>query len=221
MSGMNPLDFNTADQQSSAFDLLPIGTLVKIRLTIRPGGLGPEGWITQSKTSEAQYLNCEAVVLQGPYAKRRVYTRIGLRGKGGHGSDDSYANRGRALIRAMLESARGVPASDGSDRARAARTIRGFGELNGIEFVARIGIEKDKNNPNDEGRNVIAAAVGPEHADYLRVMGTPPQPALTVVAAAPAMMAPPAAPAGQAGPAPSWAAPEPAPGTDTAPFWAR
>ena len=215
MSGMNPLDFNTADRQSSAFDLLPNGTLVKLRLTIRPGGLGPEGWITQSKTSEAQYLNCEAVVLEGPYAKRRVYTRIGLRGKGGHGSDDSYANRGRALIRAMLESARGVSAADGSDRARSARTIRGFGELNGIEFVARIGIEKDKNNPNDEGRNVIAAAVGPEHADYLRVMGAPPQPVLAVVAATPAIAASPA------GPAPSWAAPEPASGSDTAPFWAR
>ncbi|WP_198368784.1 hypothetical protein [Roseomonas rosulenta] len=222
MSGMNPLDYNTADAQSAAFDLLPAGTLAKVRLSIRPGGAGPEGWLTQSKTSEAQYLNCEAVVLEGPHAKRRIYTRIGLRGKGGQGAEDTYANRGRALIRGMLESARGVPAKDTSDRARVARTIRGYGDLNGLEFVAKIGIEKDKADPRDEGRNVIAAAIGPEHADYLRLMGNPPamaQPTLLQASSA----------ATPAGTAPSWAAP-PAPGTQgapgaptggNAPFWAR
>ena len=44
------------------------------------------------------------------------------------------------------------------ERARVARTIRGFGDLNGLEFVAKVGIDKDRNNPSDEGRNVIAAA---------------------------------------------------------------
>jgi hypothetical protein len=46
MSGMNPLDYNSADAQSAAFDLLPNGTLVKVRLTIRPGGFSDpaQGW---------------------------------------------------------------------------------------------------------------------------------------------------------------------------------
>ena len=103
------MDFNGADSQDAAFDLIPANTLVKLCLTIRPGGAGPEGWLTQSKTSSALYLNTEAIVLEGPYARRRIYTRIGFRGKAAGGpGEDSYANRGRALIRGILESARGM-----------------------------------------------------------------------------------------------------------------
>jgi glycosyltransferase involved in cell wall biosynthesis len=139
MSGSFNHDFNGAEAQQNAFEVIPAGTLVKVRLSIRPGGVGPEGWVTQSRTSDAQYLNVEAVVLDGPHSKRRIYTRIGLRGKGGQGADDSYANRGRSLIRGILESARGVSGKDTSDRARLARTIRGYGDLNGLEFLARLG----------------------------------------------------------------------------------
>ena len=59
---MTNIDFNTADTQDSAFALIPANTLAKAYLTIRPGGAGPEGWLTQSKTSEALYLNTEAVI---------------------------------------------------------------------------------------------------------------------------------------------------------------
>lgn len=208
MSGSFTHDFNGAEPQQNAFEPIPAGMLVKVRLTIRPGGIGPEGWVTQSRTSEAQYLNTEAVILDGPHAKRRIYTRIGLRGKGGQG-DDTYANRGRSLIRGILESARGVAAKDTSDHARAARTIRGYGDLNGIEFLARIGVEKDRDDPRGAGRNVIAAAIGPDHAEYARLMGAPPQSSL-----------PGTAPMASA--APPWAAPaQPAPAGNGAPFWAR
>jgi len=36
---------------------------LKVRLSIRPGDVGPDGSVTQSRTSDAQYLNVEAVVL--------------------------------------------------------------------------------------------------------------------------------------------------------------
>lgn len=48
--------------------------------------------------------------------------------------------------------------------------------MNGLEFVGRIGIERDKDKPEDTGRNVIKAAIGADHADYARVMGSVPQP---------------------------------------------
>ena len=116
------MDFNGADTQDAAFDLIPANTLAKVCLTIRPGGAGPEGWLTQSKTSPALYLNTEAVVMEGPFARRRIYTRIGFRGKAAGGpGDDTYGNRGRAMIRGILESARGVRADDQSNAARAAR----------------------------------------------------------------------------------------------------
>ena len=206
------MDFNGADSQDAAFDLIPANTLVKLCLTIRPGGAGPEGWLTQSKTSSALYLNTEAIVREGPYARRRIYTRIGFRGKdsGGPG-EDSYANRGRALIRGILESARGIRATDQSDSARAARMIRSLGELSGLDLMAKIGIEKDKDKPEDSGRNVIKAAIGPDHAEYLRLMGAMPTPQLHAPASGYA--------AGRvvdnphAGPA--------APASGAAPFWAR
>ena len=170
------MDFNGADTQDAAFDLIPANTLAKVCLTIRPGGAGPEGWLTQSKTSTALYLNTEAVVMEGPFARRRIYTRIGFRGKAAGGpGDDTYGNRGRAMIRGILESARGVRADDQSNAARAARMVRSLGELSGLEFVARIGIERDKDKPEDTGRNVIKAALGPDHAEYARLMGGVPQ----------------------------------------------
>jgi hypothetical protein len=216
MSASFTHDFNGAEPQQNASELIPAGTLVKVRLTIRPGSGGPEGWVTQSRISDAQYLNTEAVILEGPHAKRRVYTRIGLRGKGAQGADDTYANRGRSLIRGILESARGIASKDTSDRARAARIIRGYGDLNGMVFLARIGVEKDKTDPRDEGRNVIAAAIGPEHADYARLMGGAP------VAAQPTPPGP--VTQGTGGAAPPWAAAEPAqpPAAGVnVPFWAR
>jgi len=202
------MDFNGADTQDAAFDLIPANTLVRVTLTIRPGGAGPEGWLTQSKTSTALYLNTEAIIMDGPFARRRIYTRIGFRGKNAGSGDDTYGNRGRALIRGILESARGIRADDQSDAARSARMIRSLGELSGLEFVARIGIERDKDRPDEPGRNVIKAAIGPAHGDYARVMGRVPQPSLGLDAAAQRTAE---QTFRQAAPA----------GNSSAPFWAR
>lgn len=202
------MDFNGADTQDAAFDLIPANTLVRVTLTIRPGGAGPEGWLTQSKTSTALYLNTEAIIMEGPFARRRIYTRIGFRGKNAGSGDDTYGNRGRALIRGILESARGIRAEDQSDAARSARMIRSLGEMSGLEFVARIGIERDKDRPDEPGRNAIKAAIGPAHGDYARVMGRMPQPTLGLGTGAPRMTEP---NYGQAAPA----------SNSSAPFWAR
>jgi len=169
------MDFNGADAQDAAFDLIPAGTIAKISLTVRPGGAGPEGWLTKSKTSPALYLNTEAVILEGPHARRRIYTRIGFKGKSlNERGEDNYANRGRAMIRGILESARGIKASDASDTAKAARKIRSLGELSGVDLVVKIGIEKDNDKPEDPGRNTLKAAIGPDHSAYLKVMGAMP-----------------------------------------------
>lgn len=204
------MDFNGADSQDAAFDLIPANTLAKMSLTIRPGGAGPEGWLTQSRTSSAMYLNVEAIVLDGPYARRRVYTRIGFKGKNvNERGEDTYANRGRALIRGILESARGIKANDQSDAARAARLIRSLGDLSGLDFVAKIGVEKDRDNPEDAGRNVIKAAIGPDHGQYLAVMGAAPTPPAhpNTAPASPqgGNYAPPNAETASSGNAPFWA----------------
>jgi len=199
---MTDMDFNTADTQDSAFALIPANTLAKVCLTIRPGGAGPEGWLTQSRSSSALYLNSEAVIADGPNARRRIYTRIGFRGRNaGTGAEDTYANRGRALLRGILESAHGVRSDDTSDQARAKRSIRSFGDMSGLTFLAKIAIERDKDDPNDQGRNVIVAAIGPQHPEYAALMGTAP----AAYAAAPATDADTSSNTSQNGNAPFWA----------------
>lgn len=213
------MDFNGAATQDAAFALISAGTLVKIRLTVRPGSAGPDGWLTQSRTSAALYVNTEAIILEGPHARRRIYTRVGYKGRGVNDrGEDTYANRGRSLLRGILESARGIRAGDQSERARAARTVRSLGDLNGLELVVKIGIDKDRDDPTSEGRNVIVAAIGPDHAEYPRLMGDVTAP---LIPAGMAQPGPAAYGAPQAVQAPSQPAAPPATPAGNAPFWAR
>ncbi len=64
-------DFNSADDQTS-FDLIPKGTLVVVRMSIKPGGYDDPhqdwtgGYATRNENTGSVYLNCEYVVLEGP-----------------------------------------------------------------------------------------------------------------------------------------------------------
>jgi hypothetical protein len=75
---------------------------------------------------------------------------------------------GRAFLRAALNSARNVRPQDNSPQAAAARRIQGFHELDALEFVARIDVEKDGRG---ELRNVVKMAVEPDQPDYLQAAG--------------------------------------------------
>lgn len=212
MNGHPDFDFNGPRPLATGFELIPANTLAKVRLTVRPGAAGPDGWPTQSRSSDALYLNTEGVILEGPYAKRHVYARIGIKGKRLNArGEDTYANLGRSLIRGILESARGVHPSDASDGARAARTIRSLGELNGLIFAARIGVDRDRRDLNAEPRNVIVAAITPAHKNYAAMMGN----GKAAVAVPAATVAPP-----WAGAPPATAAPAAA-GDANKPFWAE
>ncbi|WP_054284888.1 hypothetical protein [Gulbenkiania mobilis] len=166
-------DFNDAEQQQS-FDLIPKGTLARVRMTLKPGGFDDpaQGWTggyaTQSNESGSVYLAAEFVVLEGEYARRKLWSNIGLHSAKG----PAWGQMGRSFVRAVLNSARNVHPQDMSPQAAAARRIQGFHELDGIEFLARIDIEKDGRG---DLKNVIRNAVEPDHPDYARLMGLPPK----------------------------------------------
>lgn len=180
---MNWNDFNDAEQQTS-FDLIPKGTLTKVRMTIKPGGFDDaargwtDGYATESFDTGSIYLAAEFVVLEGEYAKRKLWSNIGLHSPKG----DAWANMGRTFIRAALNSAYGVLPSDQSPEAQNARRIGSFSALDGIEFVARIDVEKDSKG---EYRNTIKQVIEPDHKDYARLMGVPPKAGTAPVAASP------------------------------------
>lgn len=187
-------DFNSADDQNS-FDPIPKGTLIKVRMTIRPGGYDDpqKGWTggyaTRNATTGSIYLNCEFVVLEGQYARRKIWNLIGLHSPKG----EDWANIGRSLIKGILNSARGIGNKDNSPQAQNARRISGLGDLDGIEFLARADIEKDQNG-ND--KNVIKYAVTCDNKEYAALMGR-------AGGSSPAPQA--AAPAQPKGNLPSWA----------------
>ncbi|MCG7947357.1 MAG: hypothetical protein N0C84_13525 [Candidatus Thiodiazotropha taylori] len=191
-------DFNSAEDQNN-FDVIPKGTLVKVRMTIRPGGYddASQGWTggyaTQSMTTGSVYLNCEFVVLDGPYAKRKMWSLIGLHSPKG----PEWANMGRAFVKGILNSSRGLHPQDNSPQAQQARRIQGFADLDGIEFVAKVELDKDQNG---DDKNVIKTAITPDHKDYAAVSGNTVQAAAsTQPASSPQASA--SAPTGR----PSWA----------------
>ena len=159
-------DFNDAQ---SNINLIPKGTIAKVRLTIRPGGFDDpaQGWTggyAKRSGSGAVYLDAEYTVLEGPYAKRKIWSMIGLYSPNGA----NWANMGRSLIRGILNSSRGISDKDNSPEAQARRRIAGFQELDGLEFVARIDVGTDTNG---EEKNEIKSALAPNHRDYASVMG--------------------------------------------------
>ncbi|MFV0283743.1 MAG: hypothetical protein ACK5JE_08145 [Castellaniella sp.] len=182
-------DFNDAESQSGSFDLIPKGTIVPVRMTIRPGGYDDpaQGWTggyaSESFETGSVYLSCEYVVLSGEYAKRKVWSLIGLHSRKG----PTWGQMGRSYIRAVLNSARNVHPKDNSPQAAAARRIQGFADLDGIEFLARIDIEKDGRG---DDRNVIHVAIEPDHPQYAKLMGVPTKASGGGTSGAPAQVAP-------------------------------
>ena len=203
-------DFNDARQNAN---LIPKGTIAKVRLTIRPGGFSDpaQGWTggyAKRGSTGAVYLDAEYTVLEGQYAKRKIWSMIGLYSPKG----PDWANMGRSFVRGALNSARGLSDKDNSPEAQNARRISGLGDLDGLEFVARIDVGTDSNG---EEKNEIRQAVTRDHKEYAAVMGgmmapVGQAPAFQPSHAAPAQ-APTHAPAAPQPQAPVYHQPQPAP----------
>ncbi len=167
-------DFNSAEEQRE-FDVIPKGTLVKVRMTIKPGGHDDhtQGWTggyaTRNEDTGSVYLNGEFVVLDGQYARRKVWSLIGLHSNKG----PEWGNQGRSFIKSILNSSRGIQPKDNSPQAQNARRIQGLGDLDGIEFVVKIGMDKDLYG---EPKNIINVVVLPDHKDYVALMSGGVQP---------------------------------------------
>ncbi len=163
-------DYNDAEQQQG-FDLIPKGTIVPVRMTLKPGGHDDpaQGWTggyaTESFDTGSVYLACEFVVTGGPFAKRKMWSNVGLHSRKG----PTWGQMGRSFIRAALNSSRNVHPQDNTPQAAGARRINGFADLDGIEFIARVDVEKDAKG---EDRNVVKVAVEPDHKDYAALMGS-------------------------------------------------
>ena len=149
---MTEINLNDAEISTGDYELMPDGTIAKVSMLVRPGGEGEGGWLTEA-ASKNLYLSCEFVVTEGKYARRKFWQVLVLvGGKKNEKGESMSANISKATLRAIVESAKGVDPKDTSEDAKAKRVLQSFDDLNGLEFTAKIKIEKgtdgyaDKNN---------------------------------------------------------------------------
>lgn len=158
-------NFNDAEDQMS-YELIPNKTIAKVRLLIKKGNHitdeFTDGYATLSKAGTSIYLACEFVVLGGQYENRKVWSNIGLH------SDNSpkFAQMGRTMIKAILDSAHGLHPADKSPKAEKLRIIKSFADLDNLICVAEITIDDRDNKP----RNEIKTIITPDHAKYSEYM---------------------------------------------------
>ncbi len=156
-------DFNTAKSQSN---LIPKGTIVKAKMAIKPGGY--EDWYTKSYATGSIYLNAEFTVVEGPYAKRKIYQVIGIKsGKANVEREDVWGEMGRSMIRSILESARNIHPHDTSEKAVLARKLNSIADLNGLEFTAKVGIEADSKYGNRNRIDTVITPNEPQRDDWI------------------------------------------------------
>ena len=154
-SNLFDFDFNK-DGEQKTFDVIPDGTICTVQMTVLAGGAGLDGWLTRAKDGNSEHLNCEFVVLDGTYAKRKFWNRYTVIGS----NHDQAIEISRKALKAMLESARGVRPGDESEAAKLARQTKGWGDFDQLRFVVRVGVEPAK----DEfaAKNTIREVITPE-----------------------------------------------------------
>jgi hypothetical protein len=170
------IDFNDANEQR-ADGVVPDGTFCGLHMTIRPGGENIEGCseadlglFKASLSSDVSYLDCELTVISGPHAGRKLFQPLTVSGGKLNESGVSKGwNISKDLIRAMIDSSYGLDPKDMSEAAKAKRVLRGFRDLDGIEFFARLGVERGSETPDGgqyPDRNRIAHVVVPGELHY-------------------------------------------------------
>lgn len=157
---------NLTEEKTSKYTLIPTGTLVKVRMKIINGTAEPGGFLTINKESKNEYIKAEFTVIKGTYADKRILQCIGVEGAE---KSKNWINNGRIMLRRIIASSRGIHPIDKSDKACEARKLQSTDDYNGMEFVARIGVEHDKTGEYGP-KNTILSVITPEFKEYQEIM---------------------------------------------------
>jgi hypothetical protein len=232
-------DMNDAEPQKTG-EVIPDGTFAKVTMILRPGGVDGEseidrGLLKRSGTegSDVLMLDAEFTVVEGPHIRRKFWQTLTVSGgKLDENGVSIGARITKSQLRAMIDSALGLNPEDMSEATKAKRILRGFADLSGITFVAKIRVEADENNAYP-AKNRLDYVVLPTASEWRKIMdgetvparpGARRPPATTApVAGTPAWgsqaKAPSAAPAWGQGSAAGKPAEAPKPATGTTPAW--
>jgi hypothetical protein len=154
------MDYNEAGPQKN-FEPIPDRTVVPVQLTVRPGEIGEGGWLTRSKDGASEGLDCEFIVTEGEYAKRKFWGRFTIGGATPKHSEAGEITR--RMLRAILESARNIRPDDQSEAAKQARVAE-YGDFDGLRFLVRVGISPAANGY--PAKNTVREVITPDRKEW-------------------------------------------------------
>jgi hypothetical protein len=186
------MKYDYTDVPPSKFEpKIPEETKAILVIHIKPGGVGEDGLLTRSEKGDCEMLAVVLTVADGTYKGEKFPEWWVL-----NGTTDGHAKAREITLRklkAIIDSAFGLDPNDKSPEARARRTIS-FGQLEGMAFMAEIGIAKGSGDYGD--KNVVAAVITKDKKDWHPVEQPPPfngggaSPASTPPQSAPPMQRP-------------------------------
>jgi hypothetical protein len=140
--------------------LIEDGTVAEVSLRIKRGGYNEpdQGWTDECATANkngAAWLDCEFEIIVGELAGKKFRSLIGLHTPKG----PWWGNEGRRTIRNILNSAHSLLNEDYSHEATSARRLKSLAELDGLTFLAEIGVRKGKDGLE---ANELSAALTPD-----------------------------------------------------------
>ena len=93
-------------------------------------------------------LDAEFTVTEGPHIRRKFWQTLTVSGgKVDENGVSIGARITKSTLRAMIDSALGLDPEDMSEATKAKRILRGFADLSGITFVAKIKVETATTRP--------------------------------------------------------------------------
>jgi len=149
-------DLTQAEPNSGGdFELIPAKTIAPVIMNIRE--------TKQTRAGDAEYLSIEYTVTAGKFERRKVFgmAMITSNGTDGHNKAVEIST---SFFLEVVQSAYGIKDLTAPE---AIEYLRGFDtdSMQGIEFLARIGVEKDKTGEYED-KNVISGPVLPTAKTY-------------------------------------------------------
>ena len=174
------MPYDYTDAPPSSFELIPQDTIVSVSMHIRGGGAGEDGMLKRSKTGDCEMLDIEFTIVDGKYKGRKFWEYMVV-----SGTTDGQAQAAditRRVLKAIIDSAKGLMPDDISAEARAARTVS-LKDFEGMCFMVKLGIEKGAPKKDSAGnftgenyadKNVIGSVITKDKKEWKPVEQAPP-----------------------------------------------
>jgi hypothetical protein len=173
-----PINLNDAGPQEGNHDLLPAG-VYHFEAIVIPGGAGSDSFLRREKKKpRVLMMEVECKVTDGEYANRRVWDYIPVEIDQNTDSNlapipadqlskiQSRVRRGRAKLRALLDSAFELQPNDDSEAAQKKRELDSYGAVHGLKFYAQV--EEQAGSGSYGPSNRIDFIITPDLPDYPR-----------------------------------------------------